>query len=59
MGLGGGRGPEADFPGGPVAKTLSSQGRGPGFISHAATKSWHPTAKDPTCCNSDPEQPNK
>ena len=39
--------PGRDFPGGPVAKTLSSQWRGPKFnpwsgskISHAATKTW-------------------
>ena len=29
-----------DFPGGPVAKTLNSQCRGPGSISHVATKTW-------------------
>ena len=49
-----------DFAGGPVAMTLCSQCRGPGFnpwpgtkISHAATKNLHATAKteDPMCCN--------
>ena len=47
-----------DFPGDPVAKTLHSQCRGPGFnlgsgnyIPHAATKSSHATTKDPVCCN--------
>ena len=45
-----------DFPGGPVAKTLHSQCRGPGFnpwsgnwILHTATKQSHATAEDPTC----------
>ena len=49
-----------DFPGGPVAKTPGSQCRGPRFnpwlgnwIPHATTKSLHPTAKDPACCNKD------
>ena len=47
-----------DFPGGPVAKTLSSQCSGPRFnhwlgnwIPYAVTKSLHATTKDPTCHN--------
>ena len=46
--------------GGPMAKTLPSQCRGPGldpwpgnWIPHATTRSLHTTAKDPTCCNED------
>ena len=46
------------FPGGSVAKTLHSQGRGPGsdpwsgnYIPHATTKSSNAaTGKDPACC---------
>ena len=42
-----------DFPGGPVAKTLCSQCKGPGFNHWLG--SWIPqgTTKDPTCCNKD------
>ena len=49
-----------DFPGGPVAKTLSSQGRGSGFhtwtvnyIPHNTIKSLHAPrkTKDLACCN--------
>ena len=46
------------FLGGPVAKTPSSQCRGPGFhpwsgshIPHSTTKSLHATTKDPVCWN--------
>ena len=52
--------PYRDFPGGPVAKTLHSQCRGPRFdpwsgnwIPHAKTKSSHATAKEPTHHNKD------
>ena len=55
-----------DFPACPVAKTLSTQCRGPGFnpwlgnwIPHAETKSSNAAIKDPACCNQDPVQPNK
>lgn len=50
-----------DFPGGPVAETPRSQGRGPGSTPNQRTRSYmlqprvhmHATAKmeDPTCCN--------
>ena len=50
----------SNFPGGPVAKTLHSQCRGPRFIPwsdkmtpHAATKSPCATTKNPTCRNKD------
>ena len=43
-----------------MTKTLSSQGRGPGYdpssgnqIPHHATKGSNATIKDPTCCNND------
>ena len=56
-----------DFPGGPVAKTLSSQCRGLGLIPgqgtkipQAATKSPHADkTKDPVCCNKDMALSNK
>ena len=55
-----------DFPGGPVAKTPRSQGRGPGFsrwsgnqIPHAATKSLHVATKIPPRSNKDPACSNK
>ena len=59
---------EGNFPGGPVAKTLCFQCRGPGFNSwsgnlfpHAATND--PTGcnedRDPACHNQDAVQPNK
>ena len=51
---------------GPVAKTLHSQCRAPGFdpwtgnqIPHAANKGSHAKTKDPTCHNEDLVQPNK
>ena len=47
-----------DFAGGPVAKILCFQLRGPksdpwagNWIPHATTKSLHATTKDPACCN--------
>ena len=44
------------FPGGPVAKTLCSQCRGPGSISGQGTRSYvsqllHAATKDPACHN--------
>ena len=57
-----------DFPGGPVAKTLCSQSRGPGFhpwsgnyIPHVELKILHAMTKikGPACHNKDPGQPNK
>ena len=55
-----------EFPGDPVAKTLSSQCRGPGFdpwsenwIPHATAKSLHTATKDPVCCSEDPAQPDQ
>ena len=47
-----------DFLGGPVAKTLLPQCRGPWFnswsgtwISHVTAKKLHATTKDPVCCS--------
>ena len=47
-----------DFPGGPMAKTVNSQCRGPGFdpwsgnqIPHATTKGSHAAVKYPACHN--------
>ena len=38
-----------DFPGGPVAKTLCSQCRGPGFTLWLESYIPHATTKDPMC----------
>ena len=46
---------DGDFPGGAVDKTPRSNAEGPGSIpgqgtryhTHAATKSWHATTKEP------------
>lgn len=40
-----------DFPGGPVAKTLRSQCRGPGFNPWSGGYIPHVTTKDPSCLN--------
>ena len=45
---------EGNFPGGPVAKILHSQSRGPGFSSWSGNQipqASHPATKDPACCN--------
>ena len=40
-----------DFPSGPVAKTLHSQCRGPGFDPWLGNWIPHTTMKDPKCLN--------
>ena len=40
-----------DLLGGPVAKTLHLQGRGPGFSPWSGNKVSHAASKDPTCHN--------
>ena len=49
-----------DFPGGPVPKTSSPQGRGPGFNFWSENQSTHALMKikDPTCYNQDQTQSN-
>ena len=58
--------PYRDFPGGLVAKTLSSQCRGLGLIPGRGARFHMPqltssraTTKAPVCCNWDPVQPDK
>ena len=48
-----------DFPGGPGAKTLCSQCRGPWFGPWSGNKILHTATKDPAhCSDQDPAQPN-
>ena len=44
---------DSNFPGGPVAKTLHSQCRGPGFDPWSGDKIPHVTTKDLTYCKED------
>ena len=44
---------DRDFLGGPVAKTLHSQCRGPGFNLHSGNQISNSTTKDPECHNED------
>ena len=57
---------EIVFPGGPLAKTLSSQCRGPRFNPWSENEIPYATTKEPTCRDEDPVcldedlvQPNK
>ena len=50
MGSGERAGP-GDFPGGPVAKTLHPQGRGPGSIPGQGTRTHIRQVKNPVYCN--------
>ena len=55
------KGKKTDFSDGPVARTLCSQNRKPGFDPWSRSYVLNATAKikDPACCGWDPAQANK